>query len=77
MNENEKFAYKFTNKVDGTVKYGLAKVIADKLVTFQTLDGELIEMSNPLDNGTFLSNPNYYVELEMPYTGELPTWGND
>lgn len=74
MEENTKFAYKFTNKISGTIKYGLVKKVADKLVTFQTLDGELVEFTNPLDNGHFLSHPTYYIELEMPYEGELPTW---
>lgn len=74
MTDNQKFAYKLTNKTDASVKYALVKKVADKLVTFQTLDGELVEFTSPLDNGHFLSHPTYYIELEMPYEGELPTW---
>lgn len=76
MSENNKFAYKFTNKQTGKFKFGLLHTAGEGFLLFRTTDGEDIRIENPNQDFAIKENDTYFVVLEENYEGPLPTWDN-
>lgn len=73
MNE-DRFAYKFTDKETGEERFGLLLKSGDGVDTFRTILVLDVDVSNPDGTGIVSETEKYTIEKVENYKGTLPTW---